>query len=111
MRTGRRKATDGMRRRAGDGAVVCDVSARHLDLWLHEAMPVILVVYEAAQDRAYWLFIQSYIRTLSVSLSQGQETIRLFVPAANVLDERAIKEFRQYKQEALRQLDDNPNRI
>lgn len=44
-----------------DGATIswC-VSRRDLKLWLQELYPVVLVVYDGAQDKAYWLSVQDY---------------------------------------------------
>ncbi len=35
-----------------------------LHSWLTEFQPVILVVYDAPGDRAYWLYVQAYFAKL-----------------------------------------------
>ena len=48
-------------------------------LWLAEKMPVILIVYDARMDIAYWVYIQSYFRRLTgFSLSTSGQSLVYF---------------------------------
>ena len=54
------KATDNARWRKNGKAVAVRLEWRDIQAWRGEPMPVILVLYDAADDKAYWLHVQSY---------------------------------------------------
>jgi hypothetical protein len=54
------KATDRLTRAAGGREIVCRVSQKDLRYWAGQWMPVILVLYDAGADLAYWLYVQAY---------------------------------------------------
>jgi hypothetical protein len=56
------KATDRMKWVARGQMVACRVERADLRAWLREPWPVILVVYEAATDRAFWLYVQEHFQ-------------------------------------------------
>ncbi len=67
------------------------VSRRDLKLWLSEMYPVILVVYHATHDRAYWLDVQEYFSgPRSLDLFGTGQTINVMIPTSQTLDRRAI---------------------
>jgi hypothetical protein len=94
------KATDHLRTRQRDGAIVHSVEIRDLQLWCREEIPVILIVYDAQSDRAYWCHLQEQFSL--GSLPSNQTTLTVAIPATNVLSEDTIQEFRRLKNEALR---------
>lgn len=79
-----------------------DLDVRDYNLWIREEMPVILVLFDAAKQRAVWLAVQQYFRTDSKrGPKRGAKTVRVRVPSARVLDRFAIATFRELKREAL----------
>ena len=54
------KATDDLPLLADGKTISWVVSRRDLHLWLNEACPVILAVYDGRSDRAFWLHVQAY---------------------------------------------------
>jgi len=68
--------------------------------WLNEPLPVILVIYDAESDRAWWLYLNETLR------AQGRKApttarLTLSVPLVNVLDCEAIGRFRKFRDSAL----------
>ena len=54
-------------------------------------MPVILVVYAARKDTAYWLYIQSYIRRLSgFNLFAAGQTVTVHLSTGNLLTRATV---------------------
>jgi hypothetical protein len=50
-------------------------------------MPVILVVYDAQADIAYWLYVQAYFAGLpKFNPRTGSESITVHIPRSNVLN-------------------------
>ena len=75
----------------------------NLDL---ELRPVILVVYEAQNDQAFWLYVQRYLQSpegRSRLVNDGRENVTFHIPVANKLDEKAIELFRSFKQRIIDQ--------
>jgi hypothetical protein len=74
----------------------------HLDLWTHEKMPVILILFDASRRRAWWLDIQHYFQTDADRRPKpGARTVRVRVPAKHVVNRRAVATFRNRKRAAL----------
>jgi len=51
------KATDHPDRLKGHDSLAVRVERKHLLFWMGELFPVIVVVYDAIGDRAYWLHV------------------------------------------------------
>ena len=79
---------------------------RDLLFWLNDLQPVILVLYDAREDRAFWLYVQEYFRQQRWAKRAGTaSTVTVHIPAVNVLDEAAIRLFARFRDERPR-----PNR-
>ncbi len=76
------------------------LSRRDLRLWLGEIYPVILVVYHAPRDRAYWLDIQDdFLGPNSPALFGPGETLKVRISTSQTLDRRAIHKIVRRKQQ------------
>jgi hypothetical protein len=65
-------------------------------------MPVILILFDAARRRAYWLPIKEYFREDPARQPRkGARTVRVHVPTRQVLNRRAIARMRELMWEAL----------
>lgn len=92
------KATDRVQLTSGGRAVSCRVERADLAYWLGEALPVILVLYDARAEEAYWLHLQAYFEGPPVfNLSQAGERVTLLIPRENRLDAAAMKLFARRK--------------
>jgi hypothetical protein len=93
------KATDSLKVRAKSQAIPVRMEWRDLLFWLNERMPGILVIYDAAQDRAWWLCLQEALRTIKRRQTGARlaHTVTLRVPLKNVLDQAAIRKFAQLR--------------
>jgi hypothetical protein len=77
-----------------------------LSSWLSEFQPVILVVYDAPADRAYWLYVQAYFEKLpGFNLNRARETVTVRVPTTNILGPETIRTFARYRDLILAQLE------
>lgn len=96
------KATDRLARTAGSAAVTFRVEQADLDRWTAETYPVILVVYDARADVAYWLYVQAHFPP-GRGRARRRRKVTVHIPAANVLDEAAIRRFAAAKAAIQRQ--------
>src|SRR5207253_2180402 len=58
------KATEKLTWLEGDQAAAFRLERADLVGWLRQLLPVILIVYDATEDRAYWLHVQGYFAAL-----------------------------------------------
>jgi hypothetical protein len=82
------KATDRLTVLTDGVTVGFDIERADYNLWIDEPLPVILVVYDARNNVAYWVHVQPVLAALS--LKTGQKSIRVHLPMCNVVDEAAI---------------------
>ncbi len=92
------KATDtaGRYELATEARFSFPVSGKDYRRWIDAAMPVFLILFDAAIEEAYWLHVQDYHSTRQVGV-EG-DTIRVHVPQNHVLGVQTIRMMRQRKQ-------------
>jgi hypothetical protein len=71
-------------------------------LWLQEAMPYVLIFYDAQLEVAYWLYIQATLSGLN--LSQLGNTHTVYLEKQNILDVASVRLFATYKRQIFQQL-------
>ena len=98
------KATESTRRLTRGDVVACRLEQKDVRFWLNELMPVILVVYDALEDQAYWLYVQAYFAALR-EFRFGQ-TVTVYVHRENVFSEAAVAKFRELRREVMRQIEE-----
>jgi hypothetical protein len=95
------KAAEGLHTDGSD--YVFDMDTRDYHLWIREKFPVLLVLFDAARRRAYWLAVQQYFHASAARQpKKGAKTVRVRVPRRQVVNRRAIRRIRENKQEMQR---------
>jgi hypothetical protein len=95
------KATDDLRLLADGKTISWPISRRDLLLWLDEACPVILVVYDGKRDRAFWLDIQAYFADRpSAGLFLAGQTIDVHLRLSDRVNRRSVREIIRRKNAA-----------
>ena len=84
------KATDSLYIVEDDRHLAVRVESVHLRQWLSEFVPFILVLYDAASDTAYWLWIQEYLRSRGIDISLLGRTHTVRVQRDNRFDVGAV---------------------
>ena len=98
------KATDKLKRRKGTQSITIRVERSDLDGWLEEPMPVILIVYDAGAEVAYWLYVQAQLKPRRATARRRPgNTVTLHIPVANVVDEATMRRFPEFKKAVLAQ--------
>jgi len=92
------KATDHLKLVSRGQLVACRVERADLRAWLHEPMPVILVVFDAAADAAYWLYVQQYFQQQPrFNPQRGSADVTIRVPRTNVVNAAAVRHFARFR--------------
>jgi hypothetical protein len=99
------KATDALQRLADGRTIAFPVERAHLEFWLAEPMPVVLIVYDAPADVAYWLYVQAHFEgQQGFDLFAAGETVTVHLSTEHVVDETAMREFARFRDDVLRQM-------
>jgi hypothetical protein len=91
------KATDRPSYSKDGTTITWPSETKDLDLWLDEPMPVILVVYDAQRDRAYWIDVQASV----IRRSPGAKTVATRLPVSQVVSADSVRLWRDRKQRVL----------
>ena len=92
------KATEALQVVARQKAIAIRLDWRDVVYWLNEWMPVILVVYDAKQDRAWWMYLQESLRGVARQKRlRRSATLTVHVPLANLLDTEAVRQFARFR--------------
>ncbi len=98
------KATDRLQSQRGEEGFTHRISRRDLVYWLAQPMPMILILYDAREEVAYWLYVQSYFQRADFNVFEAGATITLRIPRANVLDNAAVRKFARFRDRLLAQM-------
>jgi hypothetical protein len=92
------KATDSLPLLADGKTISWVVSRRDLRLWLNEAYPVILAIYDGSADRAFWLHVQAHFaEQSSAGLFLAGQTMNVHLPVRNRLNRLSVQRIVQRK--------------
>ena len=66
--------------------------------------PLMLVIYDAQADVAYWLYVQAYFgRQTGFNLSQVGRTVTVRVPGNNIVNQNAMQMFARFQNRVFQQ--------
>jgi len=91
------KATDRAKSNREGGAIIVRLDRRDVLAWIAEANPIILVLYDAAHERAYWLSIQNYFAAPQAFARIRGQTVTVPIPKTNRMSAKAMREFAREK--------------
>ena len=90
------KAAERLQRVKAD--YVFDLDIRDYNLWTLNRVPVILILYDASQNQAFWLPIQRYFHEDAARRpKKGAKTVRVRIPNTHRVDRGAISQMRELK--------------
>jgi len=87
------KATDDLK--TNRGIIRCRVKAADVHYWYWEDSPFVLVVYDAKEDRAFWLHLRAYIDDHPRLVESEQSTVTVRIPMGNRVTLRAVDRWRE----------------
>jgi hypothetical protein len=98
------KATDRLRVVSGGQAVALRVHQSDLRHWLLETVPVLLVLFDAAAEAAYWLYVQAYYESRrDLAWEEAGSQVTVHIPRANLVDGAAMRRFAEFRDRVLAQ--------
>jgi Domain of unknown function (DUF4365) len=95
------KASDNLKRSRDGKTVSIRIDRRDILAWIGEAYPVILVLYDATRDVAYYLSVKDYVSGHDIFAKLSGATVTIQVPTENLMSEKAFREFARTKMAVL----------
>lgn len=95
------KATRKLRISRDGGWIRQAIQIRDIRYWYFEPYPVILVVYDAAADRAFWRHVQEFVDRNPTLMESTAESVTLRIPVRNIINLRAIDRFQTLSLETI----------
>ena len=87
------KATDILAINSEKETISLRVACADLIYWLSERLPVVLVLYDATREVAYWIDIRNYCFGLpGFNVFSIGKTLTIHIPCSNIFDQTAIAE-------------------
>lgn len=69
-----------------------------LEYWLEEWTPVILIVYDAQEEIAYWCYIQAHFQQQTeFNLRMVGESVNIPIDKACIVSPEAVRQFARFK--------------
>ena len=87
------KSTDNIQLSIQKGGFAVDLSKQDLELWLDSSYPVLLMLYDAQREIAYFTDLQNYFNENSILLRNVHKFVRIFLSQEAVFNTAAIQEF------------------
>ena len=92
------KSTEQLKRLQSGDRAVFRLNRADLIGWLSDRIPIILVTYEAANDCAYWIRIQSYFAAIpNFNIFEVPQTLTIHLPVDQILNPAAVRQFAGFR--------------
>ena len=95
------KATDSMTFVSHGSMVSVPVRTGDLDYWSKEVYPFILVVFDAMNERAFWLDVKEYVEENPEATDAAKRVTNVHIPVRNALTVGTIEAFREKSLDAV----------
>ena len=79
------KSTDDIQFLKSKNAFVFDLSVRDLELWLHDSVMMLLVLYNAQKETAYFVDLQTYFNENGIKIDKNRKFVRIYIPIDNIV--------------------------
>jgi Domain of unknown function (DUF4365) len=90
------KSTDNMNYSVKRNAFVFDLSKRDLELWLYNPNPVLILLYDAKNDKTYFADLQAYFKKNKAILKEVRKFVRIYVPSESIFNTTSVQELRKF---------------
>jgi Domain of unknown function (DUF4365) len=91
------KSTDVIKQSHQNDGFIVDLSRRDLELWLKNDLLVLIILYDAQEEVAYFTDLQTYFNENRLSLKNVRKFVRIYLPPQPIFDKIAIQELQKSK--------------
>jgi Domain of unknown function (DUF4365) len=92
------KSTDNLKLSGKEqNSIIFDLSIRDLELWLLGKEMMLLIVYDAQLEQAFFVDLRVYFSQNKEALINVNKFVRVYIPNKNILNPTSVKELRTIK--------------
>jgi Domain of unknown function (DUF4365) len=92
------KSTDVIQQSPQNEGFIVDLSKRDLELWLESRLPVLLILYDAQDEVAYFTDLQTYFNENRLSLKNVRKFVRIYLPPQSIFNKIAMQKLQKNEQ-------------
>ncbi len=89
------KSTDVIQLSPDKVGFIIDLSRRDLELWLKSNYPVLLILYDAQEDIAYFADLQTHFEENRILLKNIRKFVRIFLSPKSIFNNTAIQKLQK----------------
>ena len=100
------KATERLAHSKDGKSINFSIKKTDLNTWFYEPYPVILIVYDAKNSKAYWVYVQQHLRkkNINFNLKKVRKNYTISIPKRNILNDKTFLTFRSFKSSTIKEL-------
>ena len=87
------KSTDNIQFLKSKNAFVFDLSVRDLELWLYDSIQMMLILYDARDEIAYFVDLQTYFNENDVKIGKNRKFVRVSIPMGSIVSAESFQNF------------------
>jgi Domain of unknown function (DUF4365) len=91
------KSTDNLQKSENGDKILFDLSVRDLELWLSGREVMVLIIYDALNEKAFFIEMKDYFEKNIASLKNVRKFVRIYISTKNILTQNSIFELRKIK--------------
>ncbi len=91
------KSTDHIKQTSDKQSFVFDISKRDLELWCNSDIPVVLILYDAQKEVAYYIDILYYFQKDGINLNKIRKFVRLRFSQKDIWTPQIVIKLRHIK--------------
>ncbi len=88
------KSTDQIKLSSNKLSYLFDVSRRDLELWNQSNIPVLLVLYDAQKEQAFYIYLKAYFQKDGFSLNKIRKFVRIYIPCSQIWNSSSVIQLR-----------------
>jgi hypothetical protein len=88
------KSTDSIQFSEKRKSFTFDLSKRDLELWLLDTYKMLIILYDAQKEVAYFEDLQVYFNNNNLNFGKGRKFVRITIPMANAWTSQAVQNIR-----------------
>ena len=88
------KSTDHIQLSPNKESFVFDLSVRDLELWLFDTIKMLLILYDAQKEVAYFMDLQTYFKENGIEIQENRKFVRVYIPVSNVVSAQNFQNIR-----------------
>ena len=88
------KSTDNIQLSTDKKTFIFDLSVRDLELWLEDTIKMLLILYDAQREIAYFIDLQRYFNENGIQIQENRKFVRVYILISNIVSAQNFQQIR-----------------